>query len=82
MEEDRITPPIGRIRCRIEKVEEPWIRATILVPDEFLGPVLALCQERRGEQIELTYAGSARDGGVSSAAQRGGIRFLRSARKS
>jgi GTP-binding protein LepA len=42
----------------IEKVEEPWIRATILVPDEFLGPVLALCQERRGEQIELTYAGS------------------------
>lgn len=43
---------------QIEKVEEPWIRATILVPDEFLGPVLALCQERRGEQIELTYAGS------------------------
>ncbi|MGB0577720.1 MAG: translation elongation factor 4 [Alphaproteobacteria bacterium] len=43
---------------KIEKVEEPWIKATILVPDEFLGPVLALCQERRGEQIELTYAGS------------------------
>ena len=43
---------------QIDKVEEPWIRATILVPDEFLGPVLALCQERRGEQIELTYAGS------------------------
>ena len=43
---------------QIEKVEEPWIKATILVPDEFLGPVLALCQERRGEQIELTYAGS------------------------
>ena len=43
---------------QIEKVEEPWIKSTILVPDEFLGPVLALCQERRGEQIELTYAGS------------------------
>ena len=42
----------------IENVEEPWIRATILVPDDFLGPVLALCQERRGEQIELTYAGT------------------------
>ena len=43
---------------QIDKVEEPWIKATILVPDEFLGPVLALCQERRGEQIELTYAGT------------------------
>ena len=43
---------------QISKIEEPWIRATILVPDEHLGGVLALCEERRGEQIELTYAGA------------------------
>ncbi|MEE8532754.1 MAG: translation elongation factor 4 [Alphaproteobacteria bacterium] len=43
---------------RIERVEEPWIKATILVPDEHLGAVLALCTEKRGEQIDLTYAGS------------------------
>jgi GTP-binding protein LepA len=43
---------------RIDHVEEPWIKATILVPDEFLGPVLALCTERRGEQLQLTYVGS------------------------
>ena len=43
---------------QVEQVEEPWIKATILVPDDFLGPVLALCQERRGEQLELTYAGT------------------------
>ena len=42
---------------RIQTVEEPWIRASILVPDEYLGQVLTLCQERRGEQLELTYAG-------------------------
>ncbi len=42
----------------VERIEEPWIRATILVPDEHLGAVLALCVERRGEQIDLTYAGS------------------------
>jgi GTP-binding protein LepA len=41
----------------IDYVEEPWIRATILVPDEHLGGVLKLCEERRGEQVELTYAG-------------------------
>ena len=39
-------------------IEEPWIRATILVPDEHLGSVLKLCEDRRGRQIELTYAGS------------------------
>ena len=42
---------------RITGMEEPWIRATIMVPDEYLGSVLALCQERRGEQLDLTYAG-------------------------
>ena len=42
----------------IERIEEPWIKATILVPDEHLGAVLKLCEDRRGRQIELTYAGS------------------------
>jgi GTP-binding protein LepA len=43
---------------KIDHIEEPWIRATILVPDDYLGGVLSLCTERRGEQIDLTYAGS------------------------
>ncbi|MBL8707979.1 MAG: elongation factor 4, partial [Rhodospirillaceae bacterium] len=43
---------------KIEKIEEPWIKATIMVPDEYLGAILKLCQERRGLQIDLTYAGS------------------------
>jgi GTP-binding protein LepA len=43
---------------RIKTIEEPWIRATILVPDEHLGAVLKLCEERRGEQVDLTYAGT------------------------
>ena len=43
---------------QIKSVEEPWIRATILVPDEHLGSVLSLCTEKRGEQVELTYAGT------------------------
>ncbi|SDF96110.1 MULTISPECIES: translation elongation factor 4 [Thalassobaculum] len=43
---------------KIDHIEEPWIKATIFVPDEYLGPILALCTERRGEQIELTYAGN------------------------
>ena len=42
----------------ISHMEEPWIKATILVPDDYLGAVLTLCQEKRGEQIEVTYAGS------------------------
>src|SRR5262252_1575370 len=42
----------------IEEIEEPWIRATILTPDEFLGSVIKLCQDRRGSQVELTYVGS------------------------
>ena len=43
---------------RIDRIEEPWIKATILVPDEYLGSVLKLCQDRRGRQKDLTYAGS------------------------
>ncbi len=42
----------------IDHMEEPWIKATIMVPDEHLGSVLKLCEERRGVQIELTYAGN------------------------
>jgi GTP-binding protein LepA len=40
---------------RIEMIEEPWIEATIYVPDEYLGPILKLCQDRRGIQKNLTY---------------------------
>jgi GTP-binding protein LepA len=43
---------------RISFIEEPWIKATIFVPDEHLGAVLKLCEDRRGRQVELTYAGS------------------------
>jgi len=42
----------------INYIEEPWIKATILVPDEYLGAVLKLCEDRRGNQVELTYAGN------------------------
>jgi GTP-binding protein LepA len=43
---------------QIEEMREPWIRATILTPDEYLGSVLKLCQDRRGVQVELTYVGN------------------------
>lgn len=43
---------------KIDHIEEPWIKATILVPDEFLGAILKLCEERRGTQTDLTYAGN------------------------
>ncbi|WP_308910688.1 translation elongation factor 4 [Pseudokordiimonas caeni] len=43
---------------RVDYVEEPWINATILVPDEHLGAVLKLCEEKRGIQTDLTYAGN------------------------
>jgi GTP-binding protein LepA len=43
---------------QIEEIKEPWIRATILTPDEYLGSVLKLCQDRRGVQTELTYVGN------------------------
>lgn len=42
----------------VRSIEEPMVRATILVPDNYLGAVLKLCTERRGEQVELTYVGS------------------------
>ncbi|GHU00668.1 elongation factor 4 [Alphaproteobacteria bacterium] len=43
---------------KIASIDEPWVRATILVPDEYLGAVLQLCNERRGAQRDLTYAGA------------------------
>jgi len=43
---------------KIAHIEEPWIKATIFVPDEYLGAILKLCEDRRGRQVELTYAGS------------------------
>jgi GTP-binding protein LepA len=43
---------------QIKEMREPWIRATILTPDEYLGSVLKLCQDRRGSQVELTYVGN------------------------
>ncbi|MFV0294535.1 MAG: translation elongation factor 4 [Hyphomicrobiaceae bacterium] len=45
-------------QVKIDHIEEPWIEATILVPDEYLGSVLKLCQDRRGRQKNLTYAGT------------------------
>ena len=43
---------------KILEIHEPWIEATILTPDEYLGAVLKLCQDRRGAQVDLTYVGS------------------------
>ncbi len=43
---------------RIKTIEEPWVKATVLVPDEYLGTVLKLCNDRRGEQVDLTYVGN------------------------
>ena len=42
---------------KIDRIEEPWIRATILTPDDYLGAVLKLCQDRRGVQVDLNYVG-------------------------
>ncbi|MCX2724198.1 translation elongation factor 4 [Roseibium salinum] len=43
---------------KISEIREPWIRATIMTPDEYLGGILKLCQERRGIQVDLSYVGS------------------------
>jgi len=43
---------------RIDSIAEPWIKATIFTPDEYLGAIIKLCQDRRGEQRELSYVGS------------------------
>jgi GTP-binding protein LepA len=42
---------------KIEEIREPWIRATILTPDDYLGAILKLCQDRRGTQVDLNYVG-------------------------
>jgi GTP-binding protein LepA len=42
---------------KVAEIHEPWIRATILTPDDYLGGILKLCQDRRGLQVELTYVG-------------------------
>ena len=43
---------------RIVEIAEPWLRATILTPDDYLGSILKLCQERRGVQVDLSYVGN------------------------
>ena len=43
---------------KIQEIREPWIRANIMTPDEYLGSILKLCQERRGVQVDLAYVGS------------------------
>jgi GTP-binding protein LepA len=43
---------------RIEKIEEPWIKATILTPDEYVGSLIKLCEDRRGKQVNLSYVGA------------------------
>ena len=43
---------------RVEEIQEPWIEATILTPDEYLGAILKLCQDRRGSQVDLNYVGA------------------------
>ena len=44
--------------AHIEKIEEPWIKATIITPDEYLGTIIKICQDKRGIQTNLTYSGS------------------------
>lgn len=43
---------------KVASIEEPWIKATILTPDEYLGAILKLCQDRRGIQVDLSYVGT------------------------
>ena len=62
---------------KIAEIEEPWIEATILTPDEYLGSVLKLCQDRRGIAEGAHLCRQPRDGEIRTAAQRSGVRFLR-----
>ena len=43
---------------QIEKIEEPWIKSTIITPDEYLGSIIKICQDKRGIQTNLSYSGS------------------------
>jgi len=43
---------------KIDTISEPWIKATIFTPDDYLGPIIKLCQDRRGQQRELSYVGA------------------------
>ena len=52
--------PLTCRKSNASGIREPWIKATILTPDEYLGGLLKLCEERRGEQINLSYVGSKR----------------------
>ena len=62
---------------KIAEIEEPWIEATILTPDEYLGSVLKLCQDRRGVAEGADLCRLPRDGEIRPAAQRSRVRFLR-----
>ena len=52
------TRPTCPTSVKIAAIEEPWIRATILTPDDYLGAILKLCQDRRGIQADLSYVGN------------------------
>ena len=43
---------------KIKSISEPWIKATIICPDEYLGSIISLCEDKRGMQTELSYSGS------------------------
>ena len=43
---------------QIEKIEEPWIKSTIITPDEYLGSIIKICQDKRGIQTNLSYSGN------------------------
>jgi GTP-binding protein LepA len=61
---------------KIKEIREPWINATIYTPDEYLGAILKLCQDRRGIQTELSYVGGTGACEIRTAAERGRVRLL------